>query len=222
MEMYLYVFLLAGTLAVVFFSIFFRDPPRLWYKDVIDSQAYTLSEGYYLDADGCLKNEKDTRNDGEPVLNDDTQQDALAKGTKRPIKKKQKSEAKYTGDLIRDKVHWIREFPKYPSSRRTTQTNLNIASYVSVYERSQYPNSGPVELNRTSRTDIYTQSDLSQQGEGEKKLRDLFTPFSLREGYEYTPITYPIFTIRWLAVHVLAVPAIFFIGCISAMQFIQR
>jgi photosystem II cytochrome b559 subunit beta len=120
-------------------------------------------------------------------------------------------------DHIHKRLRWLRDF-----FRCTTQTNLNIASYVSVYERSQYPNSGPVELNRTSRTDIYTQSDLSQQGEGEKKLRDLFTPFSLREGYEYTPITYPIFTIRWLAVHALAVPAMFFIGCISAMQFIQR
>lgn len=36
------------------------------------------------------------------------------------------------------------------------------------------------------------------------------------------PIVYPIFTVRWLAVHALAVPAIFFIGSITAMQFIQR
>jgi photosystem II cytochrome b559 subunit beta len=35
-------------------------------------------------------------------------------------------------------------------------------------------------------------------------------------------ITYPIFTFRWLAVHALAVPTVFFIGSISAMQFIQR
>nr|YP_009306269.1 photosystem II cytochrome b559 beta subunit [Derbesia sp. WEST4838]AOP19173.1 photosystem II cytochrome b559 beta subunit [Derbesia sp. WEST4838] len=33
---------------------------------------------------------------------------------------------------------------------------------------------------------------------------------------------YPIFTVRWLAVHGLAVPTIFFIGSITAMQFIQR
>nr|YP_009164586.1 photosystem II protein VI [Lathraea squamaria]AJD76822.1 photosystem II protein VI [Lathraea squamaria] len=32
--------------------------------------------------------------------------------------------------------------------------------------------------------------------------------------------TYPIFTVRWLAVHGLAVPT--FLGSISAMQFIQR
>ena len=34
--------------------------------------------------------------------------------------------------------------------------------------------------------------------------------------------TYPIFTVRWLAVHGLAVPTIFFLGAITAMQFIQR
>jgi photosystem II cytochrome b559 subunit beta len=34
--------------------------------------------------------------------------------------------------------------------------------------------------------------------------------------------TYPIFTFRWLAVHALAVPVVFFLGSITAMQFIQR
>lgn len=34
--------------------------------------------------------------------------------------------------------------------------------------------------------------------------------------------TYPIFTVRWLAVHGLAVPTVSFLGSISAMQFIQR
>jgi len=34
--------------------------------------------------------------------------------------------------------------------------------------------------------------------------------------------TYPIFTFRWLAVHALAVPTIFFIGSITAIQFLQR
>jgi photosystem II cytochrome b559 subunit beta len=33
---------------------------------------------------------------------------------------------------------------------------------------------------------------------------------------------YPIFTFRWLAVHALSVPRIFFIGSITAIQFIQR
>ena len=33
---------------------------------------------------------------------------------------------------------------------------------------------------------------------------------------------YPIITVRWLAIHALGVPAVFFLGAISAMQFIQR
>ena len=33
---------------------------------------------------------------------------------------------------------------------------------------------------------------------------------------------YPIMTVRWLAIHALGVPAVFFLGAISAMQFIQR
>jgi cytochrome b559 beta subunit len=36
------------------------------------------------------------------------------------------------------------------------------------------------------------------------------------------PYIYPIFTFRWLAVHALAVPTIFFLGAITAIQFIQR
>jgi photosystem II PsbL protein len=50
-------------------------------------------------------------------------------------------------DHIHKRLRWLRDF-----FRCTTQTSLNIASYVPVYERSQYPNpnSSPVELNRTS------------------------------------------------------------------------
>ena len=36
------------------------------------------------------------------------------------------------------------------------------------------------------------------------------------------PTVYPIFTVRWLAVHTLGVPGVFFIGAIAAMQFTQR
>ncbi len=36
------------------------------------------------------------------------------------------------------------------------------------------------------------------------------------------PVFYPVFTVRWLAVHTLGVPTIFFLGAIAAMQFIQR
>jgi photosystem II cytochrome b559 subunit beta len=36
------------------------------------------------------------------------------------------------------------------------------------------------------------------------------------------PVSYPIFTVRWLSIHALAVPTVFFIGAIAAMQFTQR
>jgi len=45
----------------------------------------------------------------------------------------------------------------------------------------------------------------------------IFTNMSTKKTY-----IYPIFTFRWLAVHALAVPTIFFIGSITAIQFIQR
>ena len=32
---------------------------------------------------------------------------------------------------------------------------------------------------------------------------------------------YRIFTIRWLAVHALAIPSVFFLGAIAAMQFLR-
>ncbi|KAG5615252.1 hypothetical protein H5410_015076 [Solanum commersonii] len=57
----------------------------------------------------------------------------------------------------------------------------------------------------------------------------LYLPYSLRVGYLSAQEalmtidrTYPIFTVRWLVVHGLAVPAVFFLGSILAMQFIQR
>ena len=34
--------------------------------------------------------------------------------------------------------------------------------------------------------------------------------------------TYPIFTVRFFAVHALGVPTVFFLGAIAAMQFIRR
>jgi len=49
-----------------------------------------------------------------------------------------------------------------------------------------------------------------------------------KEGFSMTNInrnqtvSYPIFTIRWLAIHALMIPTIFFLGAIAAMQFIQR
>jgi photosystem II cytochrome b559 subunit beta len=250
MEMYLYVFLLAGTLAVVFFSIFFRDPPRLWYKDVIDSQAYTLAEGYYLDDDGCLKyegsnkddfnkddfNDDDLTNENLPYWKADHRSKNKAQGFNRfnrfnlmadpwwPFDShlqdhRIKDKARF--DLVSD-VWW--PFRLFPELRADLASFNDVPSFDDITSFDEYLASsfsgeqanGPTEaLNKKKRLGD------APLGE-ERKARVLFTPFSLREGYEYTPISYPIFTIRWLTVHALAVPAIFFIGCISAMQFIQR
>jgi len=32
---------------------------------------------------------------------------------------------------------------------------------------------------------------------------------------------YPIFTVRWLAVHALAIPSVFYLGSIAAMQLVE-
>ena len=34
-----------------------------------------------------------------------------------------------------------------------------------------------------------------------------------------TTVGYPIITVRWLAIHALAIPTVFFIGAITSMQF---
>lgn len=35
-------------------------------------------------------------------------------------------------------------------------------------------------------------------------------------------IEYPIYTVRWLAIHTLGVPSVWFLGAIAAMQFTAR
>jgi photosystem II cytochrome b559 subunit beta len=54
----------------------------------------------------------------------------------------------------------------------------------------------------------------------------MYTLFIRPVRYRYIFImsikTYPIFTFRWLAVHALGVPVVFFLGALTAMQFIQR
>ena len=37
-----------------------------------------------------------------------------------------------------------------------------------------------------------------------------------------TPRNYPIFTVRWLSIHALGGPTVFFLGALAAMQFVRR
>ena len=55
---------------------------------------------------------------------------------------------------------------------------------------------------------------------GEDRGSQLLLWFALPDAR--TPVAYPIFTFRWLAIHALVVPTVFFLGAISSMQFIQR
>lgn len=68
----------------------------------------------------------------------------------------------------------------------------------------------------TERQDSKKQVDqfIGKQKPGEVK--------NMTNANQNQPISYPIFTVRWLAVHTLAVPTVFFLGAIAAMQFIQR
>jgi len=48
------------------------------------------------------------------------------------------------------------------------------------------------------------------------------SPSTNRPNRVVAPVSYPIFTVRWLAVHALAVPTVFFFGALVAMQFIAK
>ena len=37
-----------------------------------------------------------------------------------------------------------------------------------------------------------------------------------------TPRNYPVFMVRWLAVHALGIPTVFFLGALAAIQFVRR
>ena len=37
-----------------------------------------------------------------------------------------------------------------------------------------------------------------------------------------TARNYPIFTVRWLSLHALGIPTVFFLGALAAMQFVRR
>ena len=44
----------------------------------------------------------------------------------------------------------------------------------------------------------------------------------MTRGNSNQTIAYPIFTFRWLAIHAIAIPTVFFLGAITSMEFIQR
>jgi len=103
-----------------------------------------------------------------------------------------------------------------------TVPSLFIAGWLFVSTGLAYDVFGsprPNEYFTEQRKEAPLITDRSNALEQVKRLSSLnFISFmSAKKIY-----TYPIFTFRWLAVHALAVPTIFFIGSITAMQFIQR
>ncbi|EPS73485.1 cytochrome b559 subunit alpha [Genlisea aurea] len=68
---------------------------------------------------------------------------------------------------------------------------------------------------------IFVSTGLAYDIFGTPRPNEYFTEARQEAPLITDPITYPIFTFRWLAVHALAIPTVFFIGSISAMQFIQ-
>jgi photosystem II cytochrome b559 subunit alpha len=107
-----------------------------------------------------------------------------------------------------------------------TVPSLFIAGWLFVSTGLAYDVFGsprPNEYFTEQRQDTPLITDRSTALEQVKQLSNLiiFNNSSFFMSAKKTYI-YPIFTFRWLAVHALAVPTIFFIGSITAMQFLQR
>ena len=104
-----------------------------------------------------------------------------------------------------------------------TVPSLFIAGWLFVSTGLAYDVFGsprPNEYFTEQRQEAPLITDRFNALEQVKRLSDLkFLSSSMSTKKTYT---YPIFTFRWLAVHALAVPTIFFIGSITAIQFIQR
>ena len=115
-------------------------------------------------------------------------------------------------DIITSIRYWIIHSITIPS--------LFIAGFLFVSTGLAYDVFGsprPDEYFIEQRQDIPLITDRFNALQQVKRLSYSIFFMSRKKTY-----TYPIFTFRWLAVHALAVPTIFFIGSITAMQFIQR
>jgi photosystem II cytochrome b559 subunit alpha len=106
-----------------------------------------------------------------------------------------------------------------------TVPSLFIAGWLFVSTGLAYDVFGrprPNEYFTEQRQEAPLITDRFNALEQVKRLSDLKFLSSSFLCLQKKTYTYPIFTFRWLAVHALAVPTIFFIGSITAIQFIQR
>jgi len=81
----------------------------------------------------------------------------------------------------------------------------------------------------TPRPDAYFQVNdqkapvVSQRYAGKAQLDlRLSNGAPMTQSSSTTPRNYPIFTVRWLSLHALGIPTVFFLGALAAMQFVRR
>ena len=124
------------------------------------------------------------------------------------------------GDIITSIRYWVIHSITIPA--------LFIAGWLFVSTGLAYDVFGTPRPN-----EYYTQERqelpiLSDRFEAKQQIDEFIKQIKNQEikimtsGNPNQPVSYPIFTVRWLAVHTLGVPTVFFLGAIAAMQFIQR
>lgn len=119
------------------------------------------------------------------------------------------------GDIVTSIRYWVIHSITIPA--------LFIAGWLFVSTGLAYDAFGtprPNEYYTQTRTELPIVSD---RFEGKQEIdKFIKKQFDMNSNQVNQPIQYPIFTVRWLAVHTLAVPTVFFLGAIASMQFIQR
>lgn len=122
-------------------------------------------------------------------------------------------------DIITSVRYWVIHSITIPA--------LFIAGWLFVSTGLAYDVFGtprPNEYYTEARQELPVVSDrFSSKQQIDQFTSDLKKQFEIMTSNNVNqPIQYPIFTVRWLAVHTLAVPTVFFLGAIASMQFIQR
>lgn len=124
------------------------------------------------------------------------------------------------GDIITSIRYWVIHSITIPA--------LFIAGWLFVSTGLAYDVFGTPRPNEYYTEQRQELPILSDRFESKQQIDDFIKQIKNKEIKTMTsqnpnqPISYPIFTVRWLAVHTLGVPTVFFLGAIAAMQFIQR
>ena len=118
-------------------------------------------------------------------------------------------------DIITSVRYWIIHSITIPA--------LFIAGWLFISTGLAYDAFGTPRPNEYFTPDRQQLPIIQDRYEAKQQIDDFIKKwFDMNSNNAEQPIQYPIFTVRWLAVHTLAVPTIFFLGAIASMQFIQR